>query len=485
MLLSQHKTKALLIGVIILSLLTVFGLTIAFVHALCGDSIWNIGEDIANCPQDANEYSISPPAQLNIPDALGNTVGMYIFPDWHKPTQPGLKTHWSSIMNATASDSPLQEQPKKPLSNYYDDTNPITTRWMIKWALEHGVNLFVYDWYDWSYTEQPIVKFTDQFDATKPDGGYYAQYKDKAKFALMWANHDTPISTVDILAKLDRAEVKFFRNPQYFKIDNQPVFMMFSMKGLIDNFGLTGANDLLTQMKDNMKAKGYNGLYIVFNGDCGSFPTQASIAFDAVTAYNYSNLMQKPIDTYDNYITKYRETWGSVYAGCQQRKNLTGQPISYFVPVSTGWDNTVWRGLYTIPMYISAIVGGTPDKFQTMLQNAKTFIAQKNIQPNVVMINAWNEWGEGSILEPRADKWGLGYLEAVKNIFTVAVGDVVPPAESTDFTAVASTDLKSDSNSNSTVSNMNIAASKTLSKIFLICFFIIMIVLAILMIRRF
>ena len=83
-------------------------------------------------------------------------------------------------------------------------------------------------------------------------------------------------------------------------------------------------------------------------------------------------------------------------------------------------------------MYISAIIGSTPDKFQIMLQNAKAFIEQKNIQPKIIMINAWNEWGEGSILEPRADKWGFEYLEAVKNVFSSA--DITSPSAPTGLT---------------------------------------------------
>lgn len=416
---NNYKIKILAICLIVLSLLIIFGFTIAPVDAFCGDNVWNIGEDINNCPQDANQYSLSPSPQLNIPDTLNNIVGMYIFPDWHKPTQADLKARWQPIMNAVSSYHPLQEQPKKPLLNYYDDTNPIVARWTIKWALEHGVNLFVYDWYDWDYTETPINVLLNEFN------NYYLSYKDKAKFALMWANHNMPTTAADVLAKLDRAEIKYFRQPQYFKINNQPVFMIFNMQNFIDAFGFTGANNLLTQMKNNMKAKGYNGLYIVFSANCDGLPTTQPMAFDAMTAYHYSDLMAKPIDNYDNFIQKYNQTWESVYNGCQSRKNLSGQPINYFVPVTTGWDNTPWEGLYDFPMYISAIIGSTPDKFQTMLQNAKTFIEQKNIQPKVVIINAWNEWGEGSVLEPRADKWGLGYLEAVKNVFSLS--DIIPP----------------------------------------------------------
>jgi hypothetical protein len=35
--------------------------------------------------------------------------------------------------------------------------------------------------------------------------------------------------------------------------------------------------------------------------------------------------------------------------------------------------------------------------------------------PKIITINAWNEWSEGSYLEPDT-LWKYGYLEAVKEV---------------------------------------------------------------------
>jgi hypothetical protein len=38
--------------------------------------------------------------------------------------------------------------------------------------------------------------------------------------------------------------------------------------------------------------------------------------------------------------------------------------------------------------------------------------------PKILTINAWNEWTEGSYLEPDTAH-GMGYLEAIRDVFGV------------------------------------------------------------------
>ena len=72
------------------------------------------------------------------------------------------------------------------------------------------------------------------------------------------------------------------------------------------------------------------------------------------------------------------------------------------------WDNTPRRG------YKGLVYKGTsPEKFEEVLQVLKE--KKEGHKTDLVFINAWNEWGEGAMLEPDEYR-GYGYLEAIKRV---------------------------------------------------------------------
>ncbi len=77
--------------------------------------------------------------------------------------------------------------------------------------------------------------------------------------------------------------------------------------------------------------------------------------------------------------------------------------------VMPGWDNTARRGDAAYAFH-----GGNPVTFRRWLSRAAEAAAEAG--PGVmVFVNAWNEWAEGSHLEPDA-RFGRGNLESVKSV---------------------------------------------------------------------
>ena len=73
-------------------------------------------------------------------------------------------------------------QPRQPLWGYEMDNDPQVMEKWIDAATNHGVNIFVFDWY-W-YDGGPFL------ESALNDGFLKAKNNSKMQFYIMWANHD-------------------------------------------------------------------------------------------------------------------------------------------------------------------------------------------------------------------------------------------------------------------------------------------------------
>ncbi len=62
------------------------------------------------------------------------------------------------------------------------------------------------------------------------------------------------------------------------------------------------------------------------------------------------------------------------------------------------------------------IKGATPEKFEHNLIKLMNY--QRQDASDIILVNAWNEWGEGAMLEPTKSD-GYGYLMAIKKALAV------------------------------------------------------------------
>lgn len=88
---------------------------------------------------------------------------------------------WQSVKAAQAK-FPGHQWPRKPLWGYVNEADPYVMEMEIEAAVDHGVNVFIYDWY-W-YDRRPFL------ENCLNDGFLKAKNNGKMKFYLMWANHD-------------------------------------------------------------------------------------------------------------------------------------------------------------------------------------------------------------------------------------------------------------------------------------------------------
>ena len=342
---------------------------------------------------------------------------------------------WEAVQNAKPSfDGHLW--PRKPVWGYVNEADPAVMEMEIEQAASHGVNVFIYDFY-W-YDGRPFL------ENCLNDGYLKAKNNDKVKFYLMWANHDIGYSwdirnsdmegeyTLEQLGQsmlytgaVNRAEFekiskrwieRYFKHPSYYKIDGKPVLMIFSLPVLIKGLGgVFETEDALRWLKNECVKAGLSGLHLqlnqhqvcyeIYDGD-RLMPIDEVIrrfGFDSTTNYQMLNVCKERERDYGKMVA---------YAEVGWERMDSDSPVPYFPQVSVGWDNT--PRFQKPRKYI--ITENTPKEFKNALRKAKEFMEKRPDRHPLITVNSWNEWTEGSYLQPD-DIYGYGYLDAVKEIF--------------------------------------------------------------------
>lgn len=66
--------------------------------------------------------------------------------------------------------------------------------------------------------------------------------------------------------------------------------------------------------------------------------------------------------------------------------------------------------------YMPTLADNTPEAFEQALRDAREWLDRNPASQRIVTINAWNEWTEGSYLEPDTIH-EMAYLEAIRRTF--------------------------------------------------------------------
>ena len=350
-------------------------------------------------------------------------VAAYIWPSCHDEEMshevlwPEGIGEWEIIKKGT----PRFEghyQPKIPLWGYEMDDDPKVMEKWIDAATSHGVNIFIFDWY-W-YNGGPFL------ESSVNNGFLKAENNNKMKFYIMWANHDVRKNywnvykykddtsllwdgTVDLenfKIIVDRVINQYFNQPNYFKIDNKPVFSVFSIQNLIESFGgLEETKKALDYFRTETKKADFSGLHLQLVGhgvpNDNLIKNIKELGANSITKYNWGgphpeDYIQWGVESIDR-----RNQWDSALS------------IPYFPNASIGWDDTPrfpLKGKEDVVHY-----NNSPESFAAFLQKAKEYCDEHPEQPGVITVFSWNEWIEGSYLLPDM-KYGFGYLEAVKKV---------------------------------------------------------------------
>ncbi len=273
------------------------------------------------------------------------------------------------------------------------------------------------------------------------DGFLKAKNNEKMNFYLMWANHNvnhswdkrnaddakTGKNTALIWqGGVDRDEFekichrfieKYFSHPLYYRIDNKPVFMIYSLNELIGGLGgLEQTMDALEWFHKEVKKAGFEGLELQYSMRLDG---QRDIIVDGETVGEEKQLIEKlGFNSLTHYVyahmTGIDREYNEVVKDVEGMWNWISDNYSadYFPQVSVGWDASPRTYNFTGGI----IKNNTPELFRKYLVKARAMTLKNPVNERIITINSWNEWGEGSYLEPDMI-YGTEYLKAIKEVF--------------------------------------------------------------------
>ncbi|MBN2294596.1 MAG: glycoside hydrolase family 99-like domain-containing protein [Pirellulales bacterium] len=318
-------------------------------------------------------------------------IASYYFPGWAALDNGGL--HWATIPG-------LAE--RRPALGYYKQESLVPAEWDIKWAVEHGINELVVLWYFHNHKYRyPFIE------------NYFLNARNlkHIKFCVMWCNPRNPWWKYDekdfktiIRMWIDR----YFSHPSYRKTeDGRPVAYVLAGYNLLLNYGEEKAIELMDWADDEARKAGYPGIYWIAAQHGGEYYRTADAEL-----YGRMNIRQFTLYNINGLA-------GPAYPGYQSTAAehvLTGAPevwkrfsLPAMLPVFCGWSSRAWSGWNG-----SVVTGFTPEKFEDHLRDAKRFLDATGRKD--LLIDCWNEWGEGEILAPHAH-YGFRMLEAIPKVF--------------------------------------------------------------------
>lgn len=340
-------------------------------------------------------------AQESGPPQKNITAGAYYFDGW-----AGRNEHAGETNEPWALDAPthltrrmVEEFPERePLWGWRDDSLSIMER-QIDLAADNGLAFFAFCWY-WHDNGRAINR---QAIAGNPlhtslELFLKARNNQRLKFCLLVANHEGfEIEGTEHWKQAADFWMPYLKHTQALTVGGKPLLIIFSPKG--------GDKAGFDYLQEAARKAGLPGVAIA---GCGG--GELSAGYTHRTLYNVvpGYVSGSERHTYAELIQASEKAWGG-----------TGQQP--YIPVLTGgWDKRPWEG----PSGLHQAEGWyypdrTPEQFAGFLRDAIAWMDKnpdQTTQERILLIYAWNEFGEGGYIAPtKGDPDGL-FLKALRSV---------------------------------------------------------------------
>ena len=338
-------------------------------------------------------------------------------------------TEWVNVRNA----KPLylgHSQPKIPLNgNYYNLLSDKTKEWQIKIAKEHGVYGFCFYHY-WFNGKLMLEKPLEQFLNNKSLDFNFCLCWANPSWTKIWAGKGSEVlihqkyGDEKQWSKHLEYLLPYFKDDRYIKEDGCPVFVIYSPTEI------PCLSKMIAFIRKRMIDEGFPGIKIMYQYYVSRKEEKKilplfdySIRFQPVYALNQLesrglhglllNIVKKGNTLFKRIFKKtpsdrllrlrksdYDELWCNIL-----KSNYTNK--KYIPCAFVAWDNTPRRGNAG-----RIVTNSSPEKFKKYFKQLIEK-SEADCKHDYIFVTAWNEWSEGSYLEPDSEN-EYKYLEALK-----------------------------------------------------------------------
>lgn len=321
-------------------------------------------------------------------------------------------TEWTNVTKATpVFDN--HHQPNLPADlGFYDLRTPETQESQSCLAAKYGVHAFCYYYYWFNgrkMLERPIEQMVERTAPDQPfcvcwaNENWSRNWDGQNKFVLLEQEY-----TLESSRALIHEFIRLMRDPRYLRYKGRPVLVIYRIR-VIPNW-----LEIAKMWRDECEAAGIGKIHLCavrfglepLEGPPAEYGVDQYVLFPPHEASRTDgrNLVKGLKPEFTGEIFEY----DAVVDGDLERFS-GGYPWPVHRGVMLGWDNTPRRQNDS-----RIFVGATPARFAFWINNvARQDAEYGDPEEALIFINAWNEWAEGTTLEPN-QRFGHGYLEGVR-----------------------------------------------------------------------
>ncbi|MGY0505553.1 glycoside hydrolase family 99-like domain-containing protein [Luteimonas sp. e5] len=341
--------------------------------------------------------------RITLPNPLPARVVAFYLPQFHPIPENDAAwgegyTEWRAVKAATP-DFDTHVQPRLPGAlGAYDLREIEVMRRQASLARDYGISAFCFYFY-WFHgrtlLEQPLLQWLDAGDID-------------LAFCLCWANEawtrtwDGRAGDVLIPQSHDAADdlafiahvARYLRDPRCLRVDGKPVLLVYRPGKLPD------ARATAARWRAWCRDNGIGEIHLAYTQSFER-PDPHEIGFDA--AVEFPPNLARPADiTQDQVFTDAGFSGEVLDWRDLPRHFLTKPPPAYPLhpAVNCGWDNAPRR-----PGRGRSLLHAAPRRYRDWLRatiEQRLPVLRERGADDLVFVNAWNEWGEGAVLEPDA-----------------------------------------------------------------------------------